>query len=85
MRERHKKSTSVDVAKLAGVSQTTVSRAFNNPDSVNPVTLQKILDASDQLNYIPNIFAKNLVSHQTNLIGVIIKDFEKNVNYRNTP
>lgn len=76
MRERHKKSTSVDVAKLAGVSQTTVSRAFNNPDSVNPITLQKILDASDQLNYIPNIFAKNLVSHQTNLIGVIIKDFE---------
>lgn len=76
MNVRQKKSTSVDVARLAGVSQTTVSRAFNNPDSVNPETLQKILQASEELNYVPNILAKNLVSHQTNLIGVIVKDFE---------
>ena len=76
MDKRSKKNTSVDVARLAGVSQTTVSRAFNTPDSVNEETLQRILNAAKQLNYTPNIFAKNLVSHQTNLIGVIVKDFE---------
>lgn len=76
MKERQKKSTSIDVARRAGVSQTTVSRAFNNPDSVNKETLQKILAASEELNYIPNVLARNLVSHQTNLIGVIVKDFE---------
>lgn len=73
---RSKKITSIDVARFAGVSQTTVSRAFNNPSSVNPETLQRIMDAARELNYVPNILASTLAGHQTNLIGVIVRDFE---------
>lgn len=76
MEYQKKKITSIDVARFAGVSQTTVSRAFNNPDSVNSDTLEKILQAAKQLDYTPSILAQSLVSHQTNLIGVIVNSLE---------
>ncbi|MCI8996452.1 MAG: LacI family transcriptional regulator [Lachnospiraceae bacterium] len=76
MEYQKNKVTSVDVAKLAGVSQTTVSRAFNKPDSVNNDTLEKIRNAARQLNYTPSILAQSLVLHQTNLIGVIVNGLE---------
>jgi DNA-binding LacI/PurR family transcriptional regulator len=69
-----KRHTSSDVARLAGVSQATVSRAFNNPSYVNPETRNRILDAARQLNYTPNEIAKSLVSQRTNLIGLIMAD-----------
>lgn len=71
---QQKRHTSSDVARLAGVSQATVSRAFNNPSYVNLETRNRILDAARQLNYTPNAIAKSLVSQKTNLIGLIMSD-----------
>ncbi|WP_033541279.1 LacI family DNA-binding transcriptional regulator [Planococcus sp. CAU13] len=61
--------SSVDVAKLAGVSQATVSRVLNNPEKVNPATVEKVEAAIQKLNYRPNAAARSLVSNQKS--GVI--------------
>lgn len=63
--------SSIDVAKLAGVSQTTVSRVLNNPDSVNNATLEKVNKAMEDLNYRPNSIARSLVSKKTGSIALI--------------
>lgn len=65
----------VDVAKLAGVSITTVSRVINNdPHKVNAETRKRVLDAVQSLNYVPNLLARALVSDKTGIIGVIVGD-----------
>lgn len=71
---QQRKHTSSDVARLAGVSQATVSRAFSNPSCVTGATRQRIMEAAQTLNYTPNAIARSLVSQKTNLIGVIIAD-----------
>lgn len=64
-----------DVAKLAGVSITTVSRVINNdPHRVNEKTRKRVLEAVEALNYVPNLLARALVSDKTRIIGVIVGD-----------
>lgn len=69
----NKRSTSIDVAKLAGVSRTTVSFVLNNiPDSNIPEsTRQKVLDAARQLNYHPNASGRKLASGKSKMIGLV--------------
>lgn len=61
----------VDVARLAGVSHQTVSRAINNPDSVRPDTLAKVRGAIAELGYRPNLAARALVTSSTRTLGVV--------------
>lgn len=61
-----------EVAKLAGVSPTTVSRVLNNHPHVNKDTRNKVHQIIEELNYIPNINAINLIKGKTNLIGIVI-------------
>lgn len=61
----------VDVAKQAGVSYQTVSRVVNNHPNVAPRTREKILRAIQELNYLPNVTARNLVTRRTNTVGII--------------
>ena len=68
------KYTSTDVAKLAGVSHATVSRVFNQPDTVIESTRARVLAAARQLQYYPNAIAKSLNSDTTGLVGVIVRD-----------
>ncbi|MFA6845398.1 MAG: LacI family DNA-binding transcriptional regulator [Sphaerochaetaceae bacterium] len=68
--------TSRDIAKIAGVSQATVSRTFNCPDKVDSQTRGKILEVAKKMDYTPNAIAKSLVSSRTNVIGAVIEDFE---------
>jgi DNA-binding LacI/PurR family transcriptional regulator len=66
-----------DVAKLAGVSHSTVSRVLSqNATSIriSEGTRQKILDAVEQLHYQPNIIARSLRTQQTQMIAVMIGD-----------
>lgn len=63
--------SSKDVAKHAGVSQTTVSRVLNTPDSVKKPTLDKVMKAIEELNYVPNGHARSLVQNKTNTIALI--------------
>lgn len=61
-----------DVARKAGVSGATVSRVFNNPDSVSPETRSKVQKACEELKYHPNVIASNFVKGISGNIGVII-------------
>lgn len=70
--KNNRRVTSIDVAKKAGVSQATVSRAFNSPQSLKIKTRDKILKVADDLGYKPNAIARILNSNKSNLIGVII-------------
>ncbi|CCG18606.1 transcriptional regulator [Taylorella equigenitalis 14/56] len=67
--------SSKDVAKRAGVSQTTVSRYLNTPDLLNQKTRQKVKAAIEELGYIPNASARSLVSQRTNVITLISGPF----------
>src|SRR5690606_18294523 len=63
--------SSKDVARLAGVSQSTVSRVLNNAPNVSPETRQKVLSAIEQLQYTPNLIARSLVTRSTKTIALI--------------
>ena len=69
-----KKSTIYDVAKIAGVSVSTVSRVMNAPEIVAEHTRQKVMNAVKELAYIPNMMAANMPRRRTNYIGLIIPD-----------
>lgn len=59
-----------DIAKLANVSHTTVSRALNNSPLIKEPTKRKILEIASQLNYTPNYNAKGLVMQKSHTIGL---------------
>lgn len=60
-----------DVAKLAGVSKTTVSRVLNKRGYLSEKTIKKVYDAMEELNYRPNVIARQLLHQETKLIGLI--------------
>lgn len=59
-----------DIAKLANVSHTTVSRAMNNSPLIKDETKKKIMKIAQQLNYTPNYNAKSLVLQKSHSIGL---------------
>lgn len=61
-----------DVAKLAQVSPTTVSRVINNYGYISEKTRKKVFSAMKQLNYQPNSLARSLQGKKTRLIGAIV-------------
>lgn len=63
-----------DVAKYAGVSPSTVSRALSGVAFVEPETKEKVLKAVSALNYKPNLAARSLKKGGSRLIGLIIPD-----------
>ncbi|ANU24165.1 LacI family DNA-binding transcriptional regulator [Planococcus donghaensis] len=63
--------SSKDVAKYAGVSQTTVSRVVNTPHLVKGPTYRKVMAAIDELNYIPDGNARSLVQKKSDTIALI--------------
>ncbi|WP_219835396.1 LacI family DNA-binding transcriptional regulator [Paenibacillus sp. R14(2021)] len=64
-------ATIKDIARMAGVSTTTVSRALNGYDDVSKETKKRIYDIAEKLDYSPNAVARSLVSSKTHTIGVI--------------
>ncbi|MEM9437725.1 MAG: LacI family DNA-binding transcriptional regulator [Pseudomonadota bacterium] len=68
-------ATLKEVAALAGVSRSAVSRCFTEGASVSPATRAKILKAADQLGYRPNALASSLTTGRTKLIGLISDNF----------
>jgi DNA-binding LacI/PurR family transcriptional regulator len=79
----HKQITSIDVAKLAGVSQPTVSRAFDPESPVSPKTRAKVLAAAQELGYTPNVIARSLKSRNTNIVGIIMANLTSSYFYPN--
>lgn len=68
-----------DVAKLAGVSPITVSRALNYPDKVAQKTLNKVQEAIAKTGYVPNLLAGGLASKKSRLIAVIVPSMSNTV------
>ena len=64
-------STISDVAKAAGVSVATVSRALRGLDRVNPETRAKVLQVAEQLQYVASPTAASLASGRTRVVGVV--------------
>lgn len=67
--------TSVELAKLCGVSQGTVDRALNNRAGISPKTKDKILKTARQYGYIKNMNASFLASGKTKLLGLVVFNF----------
>ncbi len=69
--------TIVDVAKVLGVSPSTVSRALNNSPEINENTRQEIIRVANELDYRPNLLAQSLHRGETHTIGVVIPDIQR--------
>lgn len=65
------KITISDIARKAAVSKTAVSFAFNDPSRLPAETVQRILEAADELGYIPNPVARSLTSKRTGNIALL--------------
>lgn len=61
-----------DVARLAGVSTASVSRALNTPDLVSTELRERVRQAMQELNWVPNGVAKALASLRTRTVGILI-------------
>ncbi|MFC6164352.1 LacI family DNA-binding transcriptional regulator [Lactiplantibacillus dongliensis] len=61
-----------DVAKLAQVSKTTVSRVLNKRGYLSQATIDKVYAAIKELDYHPNVVARQLYKNKTNLIGILL-------------
>jgi LacI family gluconate utilization system Gnt-I transcriptional repressor len=61
-----------DVARAAGVSLVTVSRAVNHPEQLAPETLARVRTAITSLGYVPNLNAGNLATRRSGIVGAIV-------------
>jgi len=61
-----------DVARLAGVSTASISRALNEPNKVAQATRKRIDEAIERLGYTPNFGGRALASNRTNTVGAVI-------------
>ncbi|MGD8457565.1 MAG: LacI family DNA-binding transcriptional regulator [Anaerolineales bacterium] len=69
-----KRVTLADVAKEAGVSPQTVSRAINDKGEISTETKERILEIAQRLGFRPNYIARSLVKKQTTTLGIIVPD-----------
>lgn len=65
------KVTIKDIARMAGVTHPTVSKALNGAPGVSNEIRRKIMDIAEQMNYVPNLAAKRLVDRASDSIGLI--------------
>ena len=64
--------TSIDVARLAEVSQSAVSRTFTPGASVSEPTRRKVMEAARKLGYRPNAHARSLITKRSRIIGLVL-------------
>ena len=67
-------STIKDVARLAGVSVATVSRALNGAENVLPDTRLRVVEAAKQLRFTPSGAARSLIMRRTEAVGALLPD-----------
>lgn len=68
----NEKVTSAQVAALAGVSQSAVSRVFTPGASASKETVERVRAAAQQLGYRPNALARGLITGRTRLVGLVV-------------
>lgn len=68
--------TSIDLAKICGVSRATVDRALKGKSGISEKTREAILRAATEHGYSPNIMARNLSTGKSNTIGIVVFDLK---------
>ncbi len=76
--------TCKDVAEIAGVAHSTVSRALNNTGYVSPKTKKLVLEIAKKVGYKPSSAARSLVSQKLETIGLITESLVEETSYRST-
>ena len=76
-----KRTTSFDVAEMAGVSRTTVSFVLNNVHgvSISEATRQRVLDAAKKLNYYPDAAGRKLANGKSSTLGLVLRQSQEQV------
>ncbi|WP_305788336.1 LacI family DNA-binding transcriptional regulator [Symbioplanes lichenis] len=74
--DRHRGPTLKDVARLAGVSVATASKALNGRSEVHPETRQRVIDVAERISFTPNTLARSLLVGQTGTVGLLTNDLE---------
>jgi LacI family transcriptional regulator len=72
---KYSPTTIKDIARVANLSPSTISRALNNHPRISQETKKKIQKLSKKMGYTPNLFARGLVKKKTYLIGLLVYDF----------
>jgi len=65
-----------DIAKAAGVSHPTVSRALNNHPAISEATRERIMELAKEMGYLPNASARGLKTNRTHALGVIMQQID---------
>jgi DNA-binding LacI/PurR family transcriptional regulator len=73
----NKRATIKDVANEAQVPPATISYVLNNKESISPETRERVMQAIQKLNYVPNLSARGLAAKNSRLIGVVIPQTEE--------
>jgi DNA-binding LacI/PurR family transcriptional regulator len=76
MKKTGTRITSFDVAALAGVSQSVVSRAFKPGTSIAAATRTKVIEAAQKLNYVPNSIASSLTTNRSNIVAIVLGNLD---------
>lgn len=69
-------ATTKDLARICGVSRTTVTRALYNQGRISEETRQRVLDAARELGYHPDLLARSLVKGRSMTIGIVLCDLK---------
>src|SRR3954451_3612260 len=69
-------ATLTDVARLAGVSVATASKALNGRSQVRAETRQRVIEAAERLSFRPNQLARGLLAGRTGTVGLLTSDLE---------
>lgn len=77
------KLTSMEIAKLAGVSRSTVSRVLNGYSNVPQETYEKVMNIVEKYEFVPNSSARVLAGKETNVIGLFIMSRAESKLYNN--
>lgn len=67
-----RRPTSYDVARLAGVAQSTVSRCFAGDANISPATRARVVEAAGRLGYQPNALARSLITRRSDMVGALV-------------
>lgn len=73
---RLRRATLADVARLAGVSASTASKALNGRSHVRAATRARVMQAARQLSFSPNALAQGLLAGRTGTVGLVTSDLE---------
>ena len=69
-------TTQMDIARKLNVTRITVSKALRNHPDISMEMKKKVCETAEELGYIPNLIAQNLISRRTFTIGVVVPDLE---------